>query len=64
MVLEAQPGAGSGTYTDPRNLRLDLMVIGNEQYDGTVGGGFIDVGQQALTANTWYQIYVSFSTNF
>ena len=64
MILQAQPGTGSGDYYDPINLRVDTMVIGNEQYDGSVGGGFIDVGTQSLLANKWYQVYVSISTNF
>jgi hypothetical protein len=64
MLLLGAPNTGSGTQTDPINLVVGSMLMGNERRDGTVGGGIIGSNEQTLEANKWYQVYVSVQTNF
>jgi hypothetical protein len=58
------PNTGSGTLADPISIPMASLTFAHERHDETLGMGIIKQETTTLAANTWYQVYYSFSTSF
>jgi hypothetical protein len=58
------PNTGSGTLSDPISIPMASLTFAHERHDETLGMGIIKQETTTLAANTWYQVYYSFSTSF